>query len=169
MIRVQGEPFDPADELAGLTQRASEAGAIVSFTGVVRPANAMVKALELQHHAVLTLRSVEEIADAGIQRFAPEAIVVIHRHGLLAPGDPIVFVAAAAHHRRVAFLTVDYIMDRLKTEAVFWKREHHADGLRWIEARQADHEDCRRWMMPVLAAESEASVRGVSTHGEPAK
>lgn len=147
MIRVQEEPFDAAAELALLTDRAPQAGAVAAFVGLVRPESASgeVQQLELQHHPRFTLKTVEEIGEDGCARFDLQALTIIHRFGLLDPGEAIVFVAAAAEHRRAAFEAVDYLMDRLKTEAAFWKREHGPEGARWIEARAEDHADRRRW------------------------
>lgn len=147
MIRVQEEPFDAAAELTRLAERAPQAGAVAAFVGLVRPGSddGAVTQLELQHHPRFTLRTVEGIGDAGGKRFELQALTIIHRYGVLSPGEAIVFVAAAAEHRRAAFDAVDYLMDRLKTEAAFWKREHGPDGARWIEARPDDHVDRKRW------------------------
>ncbi|CAA9524234.1 MAG: Molybdopterin synthase catalytic subunit MoaE [uncultured Sphingomonadaceae bacterium] len=147
MIRVQEEPFDASAELARLAERAPSAGAVAAFIGLVRPASGedAVTRLELQHHPRFTLQTVEAIGEDGRRRFGLQAMTIIHRYGILDPGEAIVFVAAAAEHRRAAFDAVDYLMDRLKTEAAFWKREHGSAGARWIEARADDHADRRRW------------------------
>ena len=147
MIRVQPEPFDPAAELSALAERAAGAGAIASFVGVVRPSagDASVDQLELEHYGRFTLATVEAIAADARARFDLLDFTIVHRFGTLLPGEPIVFVAAAAAHRRAAFDAVDYLMDRLKTEAPFWKREHGPGGSHWIEPTQADRSDRRRW------------------------
>ena len=147
MIRVQPEPFDPAAELARLTSVAGDCGAVVSFVGRVRGSagTPSTDALELQHYPGFTEAEIERIAEAARTRFAVEAISIVHRHGRLAPGEPIVFVGATAPHRRDAFDAVDYLMDRLKTEAPFWKREIGSDGSRWIESRAGDLVDRQRW------------------------
>lgn len=147
MIRIQSGPFDPGAELAAFAARASGAGAIASFTGLVRSASngSAVTGLELDHYPALTEAALASIGEAAQSRFELADLLVIHRHGALQPGEPIVFVAAAAEHRRAAFDAVDYVMDRLKTEAPFWKRELGPDGSRWIEARPADLEDRARW------------------------
>ena len=145
MIRLQAEPFDPAAELAAFVERVPGAGAVVSFTGLVRSESGAVAGLELDHYPVLTEREIGRIADSARARFELAGLVVVHRFGALAPGEPIVFVAAAAAHRRAAFEAVDYVMDRLKTDAPFWKREHGSDGLRWIEASESDVKDRARW------------------------
>jgi len=144
MIRVQPEPFDPAAELAAFIAGAKGAGAVASFTGLVR-GDDNVSGLELDHYPALTGKAVAAIGEAARARFGLAALAIVHRFGALAPGEPIVFVAAAAAHRRAAFRAVDYMMDRLKTEAPFWKREHGPDGPRWIEARGSDVEDRARW------------------------
>ena len=147
MIAVQAEPFDAAALLADFSARAAGAGAVASFTGLVRSENdgAVVFGLELDHHPRLTERALAGIEADAVARFALTDIAIVHRHGALVPGEAIVFVAAAAAHRRAAFDTVDYVMDRLKTEAPFWKREQRSDGAHWLEARDSDHEDRRRW------------------------
>lgn len=141
--------FDAASELAKFNARASGAGAIASFTGVVRAGRAdattPVTDLILDHYPVVTLASMRAIADDSAARFGITHIRVVHRSGRMQPGEAIVFVAAAAAHRRAAFDATDYMMDRLKTEAVFWKREVSAEGSQWIEPRAADHTDRARW------------------------
>jgi molybdopterin synthase catalytic subunit len=147
MIRVQSEPFDPSFELSRLIEEARDCGAVASLVGTVRGTSDLddVSALELQHYHGFTEAAIEDIAAAAAARFAVEAIRIVHRHGRLAPGEPIVFVGAAARHRRDAFNAVDYLMDRLKTEAPFWKRECGPAGHRWIEARDSDLADRSRW------------------------
>jgi molybdopterin synthase catalytic subunit len=147
MIRVQAEPFDPAAELAAFIASVTGAGAIASFVGLVRSESAgeNVSGLELDHYPALTERAIAAIGEDARARFELAGLVIVHRYGAMAPGQPIVFVAAAAAHRRAAFDAVDYMMDRLKTEAPFWKREHGPDGPRWIEARGTDLRDKARW------------------------
>ncbi|WP_332653969.1 molybdenum cofactor biosynthesis protein MoaE [Brevundimonas sp.] len=122
-------------------------GAVVAFVGLARDSSraGVVTGLHLDHYAGFTERSLEVIAaDAGAH-FAVSDIHVIHRCGDVAPGEAIVFVAVAAPHRRAAFEAADYLMDRLKTEAAFWKREDGPDGSRWIEPTDQDRADRRRW------------------------
>lgn len=149
MIAVQNATFNPAALLAEFVAKAEGAGAIASFTGLVRAENdgAAVSNLELQHHPRLTEKVMMAIAGDAVTRFGLADLWVVHRYGALAPGEPIVFVAAAAGHRRAAFDAVDYVMDRLKTEAPFWKREQRDDGFRWLEARASDHADAGRWKL----------------------
>lgn len=147
MIRVQAEPFDPGGELAAFIDALPGAGAVASFVGLVRPRTSgrEVSALDLDHYPALTGRVIAAIREDALARFELVGLAILHRHGALAPGEPIVFVAAAAAHRRAAFEAVDYVMDRLKTEAPFWKREWGPDGPRWIETRASDLEDRARW------------------------
>ncbi len=143
--RLAHEAFRPEQELAAFS--AGGAGAIASFTGLCRPATkegAPVERLFLDHHPRLTGQSLQDIATSA-ERFGVSAIRIVHRCGAIAPGEAIVFVAAAAAHRRAAFEAVDYLMDRLKTDALFWKREDGVDGPRWIEPTGADRADRARW------------------------
>ena len=143
--RLAHEPFAPAQELAAFT--AEGAGAIASFAGLARPTTkegAPIQRLFLDHHSRLTRRSLDEIA-ASAERFGVSAVRIVHRCGEIAPGEAIVFGAAAASHRRAAFDAVDYLMDRLKTDALFWKREDGVDGSHWIEPTEADCADRARW------------------------
>lgn len=147
MIRVQAEAFQFEKEIAEFTSEAPYSGAIASFVGLVRPKSGdeEVTLLELTHYAGFTERLIAEIVEDATRHFALDACRVVHRFGVMHPGEAIVLVAAASRHRRAALDAVDYLMDRLKTEAPFWKREHGPDGSRWIEAREKDHEDRSRW------------------------
>lgn len=143
--RLARESFRPEVELAGF--EAGGAGAVASFTGLCRPTSkegAPIDSLFLDHHPRLTEQSLHGIA-ASAARFGVDAVRIVHRCGAIQPGEAIVFVAAAAPHRRAAFAAVDYLMDRLKTDALFWKREDGVDGSRWIEPTEADRADRARW------------------------
>jgi molybdopterin synthase catalytic subunit len=147
-VRLAAEPIAAERELADFAARAEGAGAVASFLGIARDRTAdgaTVERLVLDHHPRLTLRSMEEIAAAARGRFQLSALRIVHRRGEVAPGETIVFVAAAAVHRRTAFDAVDYMMDRLKTDAVFWKREDRPDGSHWIEPREEDYSAGERW------------------------
>jgi molybdopterin synthase catalytic subunit len=144
MIGLSSDPIDPAALLAEFTHAAAGCGAIVSFTGLVREDDS-VSALWLDHHERFTVAAIDALASELRQRFTLEYLVIVHRIGSLSPGDPILFVAAAAIHRRAAFDAVDLAMDRLKTAVPLWKRETRADGVHWIEARAQDHADAARW------------------------
>ena len=147
-VRLATFPFAAERELAEFTSAIAGAGAVASFVGLARDRGAdgeKVERLVLEHHPRLTLRSLEEIATAALARFAVSALRIVHRHGAIPPGEAIVFVAAAAEHRRAAFEAADYMMDRLKTDALFWKREDTARGSRWIEPREDDYAARGRW------------------------
>ncbi|KJS26484.1 MAG: molybdopterin synthase [Hyphomonadaceae bacterium BRH_c29] len=131
-----------------LRERAVGHGALVSFEGIVRPVTKQGEALDrlvLDHHPRMTASSLDRIARDGAARFDVRALSVVHRAGAMVPGEIIVLVAVASDHRRDAFRCADYLMDRLKTEAVFWKREQGPFGERWIEPTQRDTEDRERW------------------------
>ncbi|MEE4350288.1 MAG: molybdenum cofactor biosynthesis protein MoaE [Pacificimonas sp.] len=145
MIRtsVQAEAFDAAAELAALGGD-GDAGALVSFTGLVRGEPGST--LELQHYPGMTERQLDAIAGEAAERFAVLRGRVIHRYGLLHPGDAIVFVAVASPHRGDAFDAARFLMDWLKTKAPFWKRETRPDGTaHWVEAQAADNEAAALW------------------------
>jgi molybdopterin synthase catalytic subunit len=148
VVRLEEKGLRPEQELAALIAQASGDGAVVSFAGIARPGSRggkAVRALVLDHHPALTLRSLEDIANEAAGRFHVSHVRVVHRCGDVAAGDPIVFAGASAQHRRAAFDAADYLMDRLKTEAVFWKREIGEAGSRWIEPTAADYADRERW------------------------
>ena len=143
--RLMHTAFELAAELARFS--GDGIGAVVSFTGVARGTardGTKVTGLYVDHHPRLTQRSLEQAAQSAAARFELLALQILHRCGEIAPGEPIVFVAAAAAHRRAAFDAVDYLMDRLKTDAVFWKREDAVDGSRWIEPTEGDRADRAR-------------------------
>ena len=147
-VRLAEAPFTAERELAAFVAALAGEGAVASFVGLARDRGANAERIErltLEHHPRLTLRSLEEIAAAARARFAITALRIVHRHGAILPGEAIVFVAAAAMHRRAAFDAADYMMDRLKTDALFWKREETASGSRWIEPRDDDYAARERW------------------------
>lgn len=147
-IRLLDTSFDPNLALDRLSAASPDAGGIASFVGKVRAGDG-VEALELTHYEPLTLPGMEELADQCFGRWTLDGLVMLHRVGLLGPGEPIVCVAAAARHRRDAIEAVDFAMDHLKSCAWFWKREKRADstgeGWQWIEPREADYADLTRW------------------------
>lgn len=146
--RLEERPLDPATELEALTREAVEDGAVVSFVGLARSVGhggQEVKKLVLEHHPHLTSASLQKIASDTASRFNVSHVYVVHRCGEIQPREPIVFAGAASAHRRAAFEATDYLMDRLKTEAVFWKREEGPAGSTWIEPTENDYTDRRRW------------------------
>lgn len=149
IARLEPQTLHSTQELEGfLRDRTDEDGAVVSFLGLARgrdKAGQAVDRLYLDHYPGMTERSLQDIAEAGAERFDVSDVLVVHRCGEIAPGEAIVFVAAASRHRAEAFAAADYLMDRLKTEAAFWKREDGPAGARWIEPAAADHQRRARW------------------------
>ncbi len=143
-IRLATSGLDPAAELGRFAAAHGGAGGIVSFVGQVRGDDA-IEALELRHFAPLTLAGMQALAQQALARWPLAGLVIAHRIGVLLPGEPIVFVAAAARHRRDAFAAADFTMDHLKSESWFWKREKSAGEWRWVEPRAQDHIDLDRW------------------------
>lgn len=146
--RLCAEPLHADAELARFGAASAGAGGIVTFSGIMRPAGAAGEALTglfLDHYPGMTEASIEAIVGAAAERHDLIAALAVHRCGLVLPGETIVFVAAAARHRREAFLAADEMMDRLKTEAMFWKQERSLDGARWIEPSDRDRSDLERW------------------------
>ncbi|WP_159976866.1 MULTISPECIES: molybdenum cofactor biosynthesis protein MoaE [unclassified Novosphingobium] len=143
-VRLLTSAFDPAEELCAFTAALPMAGGVVSFLGQVREGGG-VEALELRHYDPLTLPAMRDLAGRVRLRWELDGLLVIHRSGVLVPGEPIVLVAAAARHRRDAFAAADFAMDHLKSESWFWKREQVGGEWRWIEPRAQDIEDIGRW------------------------
>ncbi|WP_019906343.1 molybdenum cofactor biosynthesis protein MoaE [Methylobacterium sp. 77] len=147
-ISIQGEAFDAAAEIARLTERLQgRAGAIVTFTGLCRDEGGRLTGLELEHYPGMAEAEIGRVVVTARERWPLQAVRVIHRHGLVAPGDGIVLVVTASSHRVAAFEAASFLMDYLKTTAPFWKREHLADGTTggWVEATGADDEAAARW------------------------
>lgn len=146
--RLAIDPIAADAELAAFLVAAEGSGAVVTFCGLARPATRGGSALDflhLDHHPRLTEASLLAIAETGRDRFALGDVLVAHRCGAIQPGETIVFVAASAPHRRAAFEGADYLVDRLKTDAIFWKREEGASGTHWIEPIMGDYSDAARW------------------------
>lgn len=146
-VRLIEHPFDPGTELSAFSRRARGAGGVVSFSGHVRPKadGVTVSSLVLEAHPALTLKGMADANEDASGRWPLIDSEIIHRHGVIGPGEAIVFVAAASAHRRAAFEAADFLMDYLKTKAVFWKKELGPSGHRWIEPRVEDYEDAVRW------------------------
>ena len=147
MIRISEKSFNPGEEVSSFEKAAEGAGAIVSFIGKVRGTSGDndVTALQLEHYPGVTERSIRDIAMTARERWAITQSLIIHRVGTLKPSEPIVLVCVAAAHRREAFEAADYMMDYLKTKALFWKKEIRGGQAIWIEPRDADYEDAARW------------------------
>lgn len=146
-VRLADQPFDPEAELAGFRAGLADSGGLVSFTGVVRPAqrDEAVRELFLQHYPGMTEAGIAGFAEQAMARWPLESVLIVHRVGALSPGEPIVMVATASPHRRDAFEAADFLMDYLKSRAFFWKRETTNQASRWIEPRDADYADASRW------------------------
>ena len=146
-VRVQSEDFDMAREVAALRGSDCRVGAVAAFVGTVREVSdaAAVRTLTLEHYPGMTEKALARIVDEAKSRWDIYDVLVIHRIGELAPTDQIVLVAVTSAHRGEAFAACQFIMDYLKTQARFWKKERTADGERWVEARASDDEAAARW------------------------
>lgn len=144
---MQTEPFDPGTLLSAFSAGRTRSGGIVSFTGLAREATdgAAVATLELDAYPGFTEPAIAAMEAEARRRFAVQDLLIVHRYGPIQPGEAIVFVAAAAEHRRSAFEAADFLMDYLKTRAPFWKKETGPGGERWIEPRPSDYDDVKRW------------------------
>ena len=147
-VRLLDSPFNPGMFVGPFTNAHPGLGGVCTFVGEVRGEDD-VEALELSHYERMTLPGMERLAEAAVERFCLMGLLIVHRTGVMHPGEPIVLVSACAKHRRGAIDAVDYCMDHLKSDAWFWKREKRSanggDGWRWIEPRAEDHQDLARW------------------------
>ena len=147
-VRIQAEPFVLADEIASLRAGNRGVGAVVSFLGTVRDRNdgQGVVTLELEHYPGMTEAAIDAMVDEAHARFDILGARVVHRVGPMAPEEAIVAVVVTSAHRREAFQACEFLMDYLKTQAPFWKKETLPDGsARWVDARSADDEALQRW------------------------
>lgn len=146
-VRVQQDDFDVGAEITRLRHLYPQAGAVVAFTGQVRDLNdgSMVSSLTLEHYPGMTEKTITDIVEQARQRWQVLDATVIHRIGTLLPLEQIVLVAVASAHRGDAFAACEFIMDYLKTEAPFWKKEASPSGTHWLEARQSDQAARERW------------------------
>ncbi|WP_417417520.1 molybdenum cofactor biosynthesis protein MoaE [Hoeflea sp.] len=146
-VRIQTQDFDISSEIDALTRDRADIGAVVSFTGLCRDEGGRLSALELEHYPGMAERAIRTIADEAVKRFALTGITAIHRHGAIPPGGNIVLVVATAPHRQAAFDGASFLMDYLKTDAPFWKKEHlKAGGTgEWVSAKDADDKAKARW------------------------
>ncbi len=147
MIRVQKEDFDIGGEVDALRKGRTDIGAIVSFTGTVRDGGAdnPLSSMTLEHYAGMTEQELERIEKEARRRWPLAETLIIHRYGTLRPGDNIVLVITASAHRQAAFEAASFLMDYLKTNAPFWKKETGADGESWVEAKDGDDAALSRW------------------------
>jgi molybdopterin synthase catalytic subunit len=141
-VRIQSEAFDCAALLTSL--EADGVGAISSFTGLVRCDDG-VTAIELEHYPAMTEASLRSVADEAQRRWDLSAAIIVHRVGKMAVGEPIVFVAAASAHRAEALAACAFLIDRLKTDAPFWKKEYRGDQAQWVDAKASDDARAADW------------------------
>jgi molybdopterin synthase catalytic subunit len=151
-VSVQETDFDVGAEIAALTAHDPLAGAVASFVGLVRAESlrttkvgAGVTAMSLEHYPGMTEQALVDIVTAARNRWELRTVRVVHRVGRLLPGERIVFVGVSSGHRHDAFAACEFIMDYLKTQAPFWKKEETADGGRWVDARDTDDLALKRW------------------------
>jgi molybdopterin synthase catalytic subunit len=147
IVRVQKDSFDAALEAAALTQRRSDIGAVVTFTGLCRDEGGALAALEIEHYPGMAEAEINRVAQEAASRWQLEGIVAIHRYGLIRPGEPIVLAVTASTHRTEAFTAAAFLMDYLKTEAPFWKKQHLANQASgdWVEAKAQDFAAADKW------------------------
>jgi len=148
-VEICETPLDFADVAGAFEATVGDAGGMITFAGRVRSRNAEgpVSGLTLEHHPRLTHRWIRHTAEEAIKRWTLTSVDIRHRVGTMVPGEMIVFVGTAAAHRRAAFESADFLMDYLKTEAFFWKKESGPQGHRWLTPRSEDYRDRDRWRM----------------------
>lgn len=144
-LLVQEQAFDAGAELNAFTAGVAGAGAVVSFTGIVRDAGGTLKAMEIEHYPGMTEAAISAIMEEARLRWHLTEALVIHRHGTLLPGAPIMMVATASSHRVAAFEAAEFLMDYLKSRAPFWKKEVGHDGATWVAAKDEDETALTRW------------------------
>ena len=151
-VRIQTQDFDLSAEVAALRAGDGGVGAVTSFIGTVRDRTVAkpgaISAMELEHYPGMTERAIEAMIDAALQRFELRGARVIHRVGLLQPLDQIVLVVVSSAHRGESFKGCEFLMDYLKTQAPFWKKETTPAGACWVDARVADDAALARWGLP---------------------
>ena len=147
IIRLQREPIDVAGEVKMLTGGRKDIGAVVTFTGICRADEngAPIAALTLEHYPGMAETEIARHVDEARARWPLLAVLVIHRHGRILPGEDIVLVATASSHRQAAFAAAEFLMDYLKTRAPFWKQVEAAGASSWVEAKSTDDAAAERW------------------------
>lgn len=144
-IRVQAEPFDMGAETNAFTASVPGAGAVVTFSGLVRDEGGTLTEMEIEHYPGMTERALEKIRSEAMQRWSLSDAMIIHRYGPMKPGDQIMMVATAARHRVDAFAAAEFLMDYLKSRAPFWKKEFGAEGESWVASKDEDEAALDRW------------------------
>lgn len=146
VVRVQQAAFDLGAELERFSAARKDAGAVVSFTGLVRDdAGGALDRMVIEHYPGMTERAILEIEAEAVERWALKDVLIIHRFGDLRPGDRIMMVATAARHRKEAFEAAEFLMDYLKSRAPFWKKEFTRDGAEWVASKDEDEAALGRW------------------------
>ncbi|GAB1360902.1 molybdenum cofactor biosynthesis protein MoaE [Rhodobacter sp.] len=143
-VAVQSAPFDLGAQTAGFAASSAGAGAVVTFTGLVRGDGGLA-AMEIEHYPVMTEKAITAIVAEAMARWSLVDALVIHRHGRLTVGEAIMMVATAAPHRADAFAAAEFLMDYLKSRAPFWKKEIGPDGGQWVAAKDSDEDALKRW------------------------
>ena len=144
-IRVQEAVFAPGQELDAFTATVAGAGAVVSFTGVVRDDGGALDEMMIEHYPGMTEKALAKIAEEAEARWSLAGTLIIHRFGAMGPGDQIMMVATASRHRVDAFAAAEFLMDYLKSRAPFWKKERRGGDTTWVEARDEDEAALTRW------------------------
>ncbi|NNE79573.1 MAG: molybdenum cofactor biosynthesis protein MoaE [Silicimonas sp.] len=144
-VRVQSEPFDMGAEVAAFSDTTAGAGAVVTFSGLVRDEGGMMQTMEIEHYPGMTEKALTAIESEANARWGLTGTLIIHRYGTLSPGEQIMMVATAARHRADAFAAAAFLMDYLKSRAPFWKKETGAKGTTWVDAKDEDEAALDRW------------------------
>lgn len=144
-VRIQSAPFDFGAEAEAFAAGRTDAGAVVTFTGVVRDNAGALQRMEIEHYPGMTERAIAVMRTQAMDRWSLADALVIHRHGVLTAGERIMMVATAARHRADAFAAAEFLMDYLKSRAPFWKKEFSQDGASWVESKEADEAALTRW------------------------
>lgn len=148
ILRVEGQAFDFAAEASGFTAAVTGAGAVVTFSGLMRDEGGSLSAMEIEHYPGMTERAIGAIVDEAIQRWSLRGALVIHRYGPIKADEMIMMVATASRHRVEAFAAAEFLMDYLKSRAPFWKKELGQSGAEWVAAKEADEKALNRWAKP---------------------
>ena len=146
-IRIQNADFDIAQEIAALTKGRADVGAVVSFSGICRGSEGgeRIAALTLEHYPGMAEAEIKRHVDTAVSRWPLTGLTIVHRVGRITPGENIVLVLTASQHRQAAFQAAEFLMDYLKANAPFWKREETAAGTAWVDARSHDDAAAARW------------------------
>jgi molybdopterin synthase catalytic subunit len=146
-LRVQRESFDVGAEASELAARRTDVGAVVTFMGLCRDEGGRLACLDLEHYPGMAEAEMGRVADEAVARWSLLGLTIVHRYGLIRPGEPIVLVVTASSHRAAAFAAAEFLMDYLKTNAPFWKKEVLAEAAEgaWVEEKEEDKRALARW------------------------